>query len=69
MASDSQFGLFRDSVILKSGDKIDRPSGMESPSRGAEAVTIPSSVNGEHRSGKREDHWGFLYSISEKDIH
>ncbi len=29
---------------------------------------IPSAANGAH-STKEEDHFGFLYSISEKDLH
>ena len=74
-------GVFRQSVILKSKRPIDpdkaTPMTKLPPSVGSDNVTLPVTsytdipTNGEASKPreKEEDHYGFLYSISEKDKH
>lgn len=73
MASSVVGGAFRESVILKSSKSIDPDKSINSePHRNnpqSSYTDVPS--NGES-AGKREkevDHYGFLYSSSEKDKH
>lgn len=84
-SSISSAGAFRSSVILKSKRPIDPDTNtplarlpppvssvqmaQSSPSHSQSTYSdIPTSANGEKRS-KEEDHYGFLYSMSEKDQH
>ncbi len=67
MASSVVGGAFRESVILKSSKSIDPEPHRNNPQ--SSYTDVPS--NGES-AGKREkevDHYGFLYSSSEKDKH
>lgn len=80
MASIKSGGLFRQSVELKSVKKRnpEAPTTLPEPIsseqfKGGELgqssyPDIPSAANGGH-SAKEEDHFGFLYSTSEKDLH
>ena len=80
----SDGGMFRQSKNLKSrGKKVEKgvPRPLPPPVSSEEVFRrkelndtstysdIPSpSANGAH-SAKEEDHFGFLYSMSEKDLH
>ena len=80
MASISSGGMFRQSKNLK-GRKGAEPTLSKAlpPPVSSEQyrkveveissyTDIPSGANGAH-STKEEDHFGFLYSVSEKDFH
>lgn len=83
MASISDGGMFRQSAKLKGKGKIEtkgaKPVLMPPPvsssqyfrKKNMEASVHPNdpspSANGAH--SKEEDHFGFLYSMSEKDLH
>ena len=70
-------GQLRGSVILRGVRRLE-PDGPvhsrpEPPLRGAEAATtgLPTE-NGEQppqKPGKQEDHYGFMFSMSEADLH
>lgn len=79
MASDIKGGgMFRQSKNLKGRGKGDTGTTPLPPPVSSEQYRklemtstysdIPSPANGAH-STKEEDHFGFLYSLSEKDLH
>ena len=79
MASISSGGAFRQSLILKSVKKKDTDGHVQKPlpppvsSEQYKHVQLDQSTysdntNGEHNT-KEEDHYGFLYSLSEKELH
>ena len=77
MASISTGGMFRQSKNLRgrkgAESKALPPPVSSEQYRKVEVdissyTDIPSGANGAH-STKEEDHFGFLYSVSEKDFH
>ncbi len=68
MASSIVGGAFRESVILKSKKSIDPDQSTPEPTEQSSYTDVPVPHNGRPRE-KVEDHYGFLYSISEKDKH
>lgn len=73
MARSIEGGVFRESMILKSKKKksaVDKPQPQPTTEEPTSLYT-DGPTNGEamQKREKEEDHYGFLYSISEKDKH
>ena len=71
-------GIFRQSKNLRGRGKVPDTTPLPPPVSSEQYkklemestyADIPSPVNGAHSSNKREDHYGFLYSMSEKEFH